>query len=83
MVLWNLRLIITPQKIYYSVWNIPFTFSIQKHEIYDCRINHQFDAPPTWMLRYVKTFDSTSDLDAFDRKMGTIEFVFIHQQPIN
>ena len=35
------------------------------------------------MLRQVKTFDSTSDLDAFDRKMGTIEFVFIHQQPIN
>lgn len=83
VVLWNLRLIITPQKIYYSVWNIPITLGIQKHEIYDCRINHQFDAPLTWMLRQVKTFDSTSDLDAFDRKMGTIEFVFIHQQPIN
>ena len=79
----NLRLIITPQKIYYRVWNIPITLGIQKHEIYDCRINHQFDTPLTWMLRQVKTFDSTSDLDAFDRKMGTIEFVFIHQQPIN
>ena len=35
------------------------------------------------MVRKVKRFDSNIDLDAFDKRMGTIEFVFIHKQPLN
>jgi len=81
--LWNLRLTITPQKIYYTVWDLPMTLGIQKHEIHYCQMNHQFDAPLTWMVRKLKTFNSNTDLDAFDKRMGTVEFVFIHQQPIN